>query len=808
MYRLFKQLFALTLIAVLLGVATVVTGYIYIAPTLPDAAQLREVQLQVPLRVFARGGELMAEFGEMKRTPLQFHEIPQTMIQAITAAEDNRFFEHQGVDFIGLLRASYNLIRTGQKGQGGSTITMQVARNFFLTREKTYLRKLNEIVLAIKIEQELTKGEILELYLNKIYLGERAYGIEAAAQIYYGQSLNQLSLPQWAMLAGLPKAPSAYNPVADPERALLRRNYVLGRMHELKMIDTASYQSAMLAPVTAKIHKTPPELDAPFITEMVRAEMVKQYGTQAYEAGFSVYTTIDAKLQRGANQAVQTGLLEYDMRHGYRGPEGHVDLPPAGTTQQHLRALQGYSAVGGLQPALIIALTDTDALFDLGDGISRVISWDGMRWAKPYINDDRVGAPPKQSSDILSRGDIVRVLWQENGYQLRQIPQVSSALVSLRPRDGALLALVGGFDFYHSKFNRATQAQRQPGSNLKPFVYSAALDHGYTTASLINDAPIVFEDDKLESEWRPENYSGRFFGPTRLREGLIRSRNLVSIRLLRDVGLATTRKHLELFGFDPAHLPNNLTLALGSASVTPYELARGYAVLANNGYLVDTYFINRIEDSSGNTLFRADPLTASCPTCPTLLPTTDASAHPLPATAVVPTPRPAPQTVSPQNTYLVQSMLRDVIRRGTGRRALALGRQDIAGKTGTTNEQRDAWFSGFNRDVATTTWVGFDNLRPLGKSETGGSAALPIWIDYMRVALEGIEDLPRELPAGLVTIRIDPATGEYADINNPKAIFEVFRTENAPTPPIFTQSVTAVGNSTPHEDQQISEELF
>ncbi len=809
MYIRLKQLFALSLLFSAIGISSLVGGYLYLAPTLPDVNQLREVQFQVPLRVYARSGELIAEFGEMKRTPLEYNQIPKSMIQAVIAAEDNRFFEHHGVDIVGLFRATYNLVKTGQKGQGGSTITMQVARNFFLSREKTYLRKLNEIVLAIKIELQLTKGEIMELYLNKIYLGERAYGIEAAAQVYYGKNLKDLSLAQMAMLAGLPKAPSAFNPIVNPERALTRRNYILGRMHQLAMIDSKNHQIAINSEVTAETHQAPTELNAPFVAEMVRSYMIKNFGREAYEAGLSVYTTIDARLQRGANHAVQTGLLEYDIRHGFRGAEGHEELPLASTLKQRQQALRGYKTVGGLKPALIIAVTEDSALFDLGDGVSRLLSWEAMKWARPYVDDNRLGKAPETASEVVRPGDIVRVLRGTDGYLLRQIPQVSSALVSLRPQDGSLLALVGGFDFYHSKFNRATQAERQPGSNLKPFVYSAALDNGYTTASLINDAPIVFEDDKLESEWRPENYSGRFFGPTRLREGLIRSRNLVSIRLLRSIGLGTARTHLGNFGLDRERLPNNLTLALGSASITPYELARSYAVIANDGYLVDAHFIQRIEDSSGAVIMEANPAIA-CPNCQATAPTPPIDSDT--ATEQENTSPPpqvlAEQTVSPQNIYLVKSMLRDVVRRGTGRRALKLGRNDLAGKTGTSNEQRDAWFSGFNHEVATTTWVGFDTPRSLGNRETGGRAALPIWIDYMRVALEGVEESPNELPAGLVTVRIDPETGEYSDASNPKAIFEVFRSEDAPQPPVTTQREQPVIESSSQEETLISEELF
>jgi len=789
-------------------------AYLYIAPGLPPIDTLKEVRFQVPLRIYAANGELIAQYGEMKRTPLHFDEIPETMRHAILAAEDDRFFSHPGVDYQGLMRAALHLLRTGEKGQGGSTITMQVARNFFLTREKTYLRKVSEIFLAFHIERELSKEEILELYLNKIYLGQRAYGVAAAAQVYYGKSLDSLDAPQFAMIAGLPKAPSRYNPVADPERALVRRNYVLGRMHGLGYLDDEAYAEARAAPVTARVHGTEATVEAPHVAEMVRAEMVARYGEEAYTGGYRVHTTINADKQAAANRALRTALLDYDRRHGYRGPEANHPLPEASDEAQWRALLSGYGPIGGLPPALVVELDDRGAVVYTKALGLLYLEWDALAWARPYISENRQGAAPERADEIIQPGDIIRLRQVECGWELAQIPAVSGALVSLNPHDGAILALVGGFDFFHSKFNRATQAERQPGSNLKPFVYSAALESGYTLASLINDAPVVFEDAALENTWRPENYSGRFFGPTRLREALVRSRNLVSIRLLRAVGVDYTIDYLQRFGFDRERLPRNLSLALGSASLTPLQMARGYAVFANGGFRIEPHFIQRVVDLEQKTVLEAIPPVA-CAECleedsapevvteavspPVLVERTEAvqkqealappEALRLMEEGLVPLPESepvahfpplAPQVLDPRNVYLMTSMMQDVIRHGTGRRALALGRNDLAGKTGTTNEQRDAWFSGFNGAVATTAWVGFDSPHPLGHRETGARAALPMWVDYMGTALRGVQEQPLPQPPGLVTVRIDPQTGEFASAENPNAIFELFRKEYVP----------------------------
>ncbi len=816
-----KKYFRIAAFAVIVigitSTAAILGIYHYFGRDLPNPESLKDIQFQVPLRIYSKENSLIGEFGEKKRLPLRYDEFPQAMVDAILAAEDDRFFEHPGVDYQGLIRAAFKMILTGEKRQGGSTITMQVARNFFLTREKTIIRKLKEIILALEIENKLTKEEILALYLNKIYLGHRSYGVAAAAQVYYGKPLDALTIAQLAMIAGLPKAPSTFNPIVNPDRAITRRNYVLRRMHELNRIDDDTYQMASAAPISASLHTQAVEYEAGYIAEMVRAEMVQRFGKTAYTEGYKVYTTVEGRLQKAANRALRNALMGYEHRHGYRGPEGHINLDAENAEQLWQEALDRLNTIADLQLAIVLETGDKAAMVYNHDGRLVLLNWQGLEWARRYIDDNHMAPPPKQASDIIKPGDIVRIRQlADSSWQLAQKPEVEGAMVSLRPYDGAVLALAGGYDFYSSKFNRITQAQRQPGSNFKPFVYSAALENGFTAASILNDAPVVFDDDNLESEWRPENYSGRFFGPTRLREALVRSRNLVSIRLLRATGIGTAIKHISGFGFNPDTLSKDLSLALGSTSITPFEIVRGYAVLANSGYLIEPYFIERILGPDDELIYQANPLVA-CDDCgeteeanpetagemsqnpdtpeetPALTVAPDEGGEAMtgegddtPSTAEpAPLPlRPAPRTISLQNTYLITSMMQDVIRRGTGRRALQLKRNDLAGKTGTTNEQRDAWFSGFTPDVVTTAWVGFDTPRPLGNRETGARAALPMWIEYMEEALKGLPQKPLQQPAGLVSVRIDPETGEYAGADNSNAIFEIFREEYAPQPPM------------------------
>ncbi len=763
---------------------TVVFGiYFAVMPKLPSVDNLKEIQFQVPLRIYTRDHKLLAEFGEKRRAPLDYDEIPDRLIKAVLAAEDDRFFEHPGVDWRGLLRAAVYLARTGEKGQGGSTITMQVARNFFLSREKTYLRKLNEIFLALKIEDELSKQEIITLYLNKIYFGHRAYGVAAAARVYYGLPVEQLSTAQMAMIAGLPKAPSTFNPVVNPSRALTRRGYVLGRMRLLDFISEAEYQATMNTPDDAKLHGLSQEVVAPYVAEMVRSEMVSRYGDNAYSRGFRVITSIDSAMQSAANAAQREALLAYDSRHGYRGPLAQVELSEEDTEEQWAEVLKPYREINGLLPVLVLSVEGQSArVYEPRRGIVP-IDWAGLSWAAPALPSGRTGKVPEQAADILARGDVIRIAerGKKDEWHLVQVPTVAGALVSISPHDGAIRALVGGFNFSASKFNRITQAERQPGSSFKPFIYSAGLEKGFTLASLINDAPVVFEDRGLEATWRPENYSGRVFGPTRLREALVKSRNLVSIRLLRATGISYAINYVSRFGFDKSDLPRDLSLALGSGAVTPLEIVTGYAVFANNGLHVTPWFIERIEDPDGEVLYQAAPATV-CRSCET------ADAERAAQMTFIGPPRRdeqipvniAPRVATAQNVYLMRSMMRDVIQRGTARRAQVLQRSDLAGKTGTTNDQHDAWFSGFSSDLVTTVWVGFDRPQPLGDRETGGRAALPMWIDYMREALKELPLRPLERPSGLVTVRIDPTSGLLAPAGHPQAIFETFRVENVP----------------------------
>lgn len=766
--------FNLLLFFFILGIISTAGLAWYVLPQLPDIETLKDVRLQVPLRVYSADRSLIAEFGEQRRIPLTLDQVPDQLIKAILAAEDDRFFQHPGVDWQGIARAAIQLIRTGEKTQGGSTITMQVARNFFLSREKTYLRKINEIFLALKIEKELSKETILELYLNKIYLGQRAYGVAAAAQVYYGLDINDLSLPQFAMLAGLPKAPSSTNPISNAERARERRNYVLQRMLQEQYITMEEYEVAVNAPVTAKLHSAAIELEAPYVAEMARQQLVDEYGDDAYTTWMKVITTIKDRDQRAANEALRKHLLEYDIRHGYRGPEHHYELANDMDENDWTRLLESFPELGGLVPALVVSVQEKSATVHTVQMGTINIDWPGLSWARRYISENHRGPAPQQAADILQAGDVVRLTRDsEDVWKLSQIPDVEGGIVSMRPADGAVLALVGGFDFMRSKFNRVTQAYRQPGSGFKPFIYSSALEAGYTAASLINDAPVVFEDPGVEDVWRPENYSRQTYGPTRLREALTHSRNLVSIRLLHSIGVPFALDHVAKFGFDTERLPKNLSLALGSGAVTPWQMARGYCAFANGGYLIDPYFISRIETENGEVLHEADPAIV-CPDCPQPLSTNYSD------TENVRQNRYAKRTVDPENIWIMNSILRDVIQHGTGRRALELKRKDLSGKTGTTNDQRDAWFSGFNSEVVAIAWVGFDRFLPLGGRETGAWAALPIWIDYMRTVLEGMPESIMERPPGLIFARIDPHTGKPAVPGSSDAIFEVFSSKNAP----------------------------
>ncbi|AZZ43910.1 peptidase [Pseudomonadaceae bacterium SI-3] len=785
----FLKFFLWSCLAIFCGLLLSLSGaFLYLSPNLPSVDSLRSIQLQIPLRVYSHDDKLIAEYGEMRRSPISFDEIPKDFIAALLSAEDDNFANHYGVDVSSLMRAATQLLKTGHIQTGGSTITMQVAKNYFLTSERSFSRKINEILLALQIERELSKDEILELYVNKIYLGNRAYGIEAAAQVYYGKSISELSLAQMAMIAGLPKAPSAFNPLANKERAKERRDWILGRMYRLGKIDETRYHKALAELVDASYHGSSPELDAPYIAEMARAEMVGRFGSAAYTDGFRVHTTVSSERQIAANQALTQGLIEYDQRHGYRGPEAHL----AGTDEADwLRQLGDYRSQSGMQPAVVSSTSKESVQALLRDGSEHSIAWESMKWARPFINTNSLGPQPKAPSDVVKPGDVIRIRIVEGEALFSQVPQAQGALVSLDPLDGSIEALTGGFSFGQSNYNRAIQAKRQPGSSFKPFVYSAALDAGFTPATLVNDAPIVFVEEGLDRVWRPKNDNNTFLGPIRLREALYKSRNLVSIRLLQTLGIPQTIDYITRFGFKPEDLPANLSLALGTATLTPMEIATGWTAFANGGYKIEPYLIERIEDRDGKVIFSADPVRV--PERNTADPTSGA---PPEATAIAyaqndsfiaddrselaQPPRHAEQIIDDRTAYIMTSMLQDVIKRGTGRKALAMGRGDIAGKTGTTNESKDSWFSGYNADIVTTVWTGFDQPQSLGRREYGGTVALPIWMKYMSAVLEGKPEHAPAEPEGILTLRIDPDSGRAAAPGTPDAYFEIFRSEDSP----------------------------
>jgi penicillin-binding protein 1A len=807
LFKFFVKLF-------ILGAACTVIGftgaYLYLTPKLDAVDELKSVQYQVPLRIYTSDHKLIAQYGEKKRIPLEYHAFPPTLVQAFISAEDDRFFHHPGVDYKGLLRAVITLARTGERRQGGSTITMQVARNFFLSRKKTYLRKLNEIFLSLKIERELSKQDILALYLNKIFLGYRSYGVAAASQVYYGKPLSELTLAQHAMIGGLPKAPSAYNPIANPKRAKTRRNYVLKRMLELGYITQEEHDTSAAEPVTAKIHGQKIEAYAPYISEMVRAFMVEKYGDDAMVGGFQVYTTVKTDLQYAARAALRKALIDYEMRHGYRGIEKHFDVElEIENTDLLDKHLSNIPTVGNLKPGIVTAVEDKQAHVYLKGGENVILTWAGMSWAKK----SRYANKPKTASQLMVVGDLIRLrdipnpqlkkskkknkktpeelaLLPKTIWALTQVPAVGGAIVSLDPLNGAVQSLVGGFDFYHSKFNRVMQAKRQPGSGFKPFVYTAALDSGYTAATLINDAPITHKSG--EEVWRPENYGHKTYGPTRLRVGLRKSRNLISIRLLRDIGIDYARNFVTRFGFPLERIPKNLSLVLGTGTFTPMEMATAYMSMANGGYKLDHYLIEQITDGRGKRIFHHQPLVV-CPKegCEPVPITKTIQANLNEASDITPgetkiaaetvQPNAAPRIISRQVHYVIQSILQDVIQSGTGIRAKReLKRRDIAGKTGTTNDQKDAWFYGYNRKYVTVAWVGYDNVTPLGSGETGGKAALPMWIEYMKVALKNVPQKQFPQPSGIVSVRIDSNTGQLTNAKNPNSLFEIFRADLAP----------------------------
>jgi penicillin-binding protein 1A len=763
--------------------------------------------------VYTADRQLIAEFGERRLIPLTLDQVPPLFVSALLDTEDKRFYQHNGIDYISLANDTLELALNREIRSGASTITMQLARNISFSLEQTFIRKFKEMLLALKIEKELSKDEILELYMNVVPFGKRAYGAQAGALTYYGKRLIELNLPQLAMLAGIPQAPTAGNPVNGPQRALRRRNVVLGRMLNQNSISQTQHDDAIAAPISAKLHARDLDVPAPFPAEWVRAELISRY-PDLYTGGYQVITTIDGELQRTATTALRKGLTSYDTRHGYRGAEQELGA----ATGNYLDVLTSVRTFGGLEPAVVTNLTDEAAEVMRADGQPVRIDFEAMKWAKAYIDVDTTGNSPTLPADVLTVGDLIRIQATgtrpvprvpqeletsdvsdiktaereppvtETVWRLAQLPEIQGALVSLDPQSGAVLALEGGFDFGMNQYNHALQAARQPGSGFKPFVYSAALHHGITPASLFMDAPLVFNDQNLESQYRPDNDNNLYNGPTRLRVALYRSINLVSMRVLLKIGAGRVMDYVRSFGFDTSTFPRNTQLAIGGGTmaVTPLDMVNAYAVFANGGWLVQPHIVDRVIDLEGQTIFEAqhpvvcdrcnETLVADLSAEPTNLEDLFAADPSPPRSPVIP----ATRVVDERNVYIMNSMLRDVIRRGTGRRARTLERSDLAGKTGTTNDAADTWFNGFNPDVATTVWVGFPNHQPLGRREYGSNTPLPIWIDYMAKALAGKSETAPSQPAGVVTMKIDPQSGELATAQQKDAIFELFLTEHTP----------------------------
>lgn len=819
-----KKIVILCLVGLILAIATVFIAYWYVKDDLPDVSSLQDVRLQTPMRVFTADGELISQFGEQRRIPLTLEDMPPQLIEAFLATEDSRFYEHPGIDVIGMLRAASVVATSGDFKQGASTITQQLARNFFLTREKKIIRKIKEIFLALRIEQLLSKDEILELYLNKIELGHRAFGVGAAAQVYFGKTVQELTLDEIAIIAGLPQAPSILNPVRSPTNARNRRNIVLGRMLSMGYIDQVQYQQALQAPVTSRRHGAQITASAPYIAEMVRQEMVERYGEEyAYTAGLQVYTTIKKPIQDAARHALQQNLYDYDERHGYRGPdavlwsteesdEAEQDTAFAWDEANILDYLTKQSSLEDLQHAVVLDVAEQQAEIIRADGQYLTLDWDGLKWARRFISDHRQGHAPKQASDILQPGMHIRIRHNGERWQLSQVPEATSALVSMAPDTGAIQALVGGFSFAQSQFNRATQAKRQVGSNIKPFIYSAALEHGYTLASIINDAPIHQWDQGAGIAWRPRNSPAVYDGPIRVREALAKSKNVVSVRLMRGVGIDDAIHHLRRFGFAEADLPRNETLSLGSASLTPLEVVTGYAVFANGGFLITPYVIDRVYNEE-NELIYQHQVSMACNNCslePVEPEPLDAEAQLAQLFAELPSDpqeqdRPAPvkqaeRVISEQNAFLISEALKSSIWggghwnrgtgwNGTGWRVQSLQRRDISGKTGTTNDSKDTWFTGYNPQIVTTSWVGFDDAnRSLGRAtwnanfgreqssgtEAGARTALPAWLEFMRVAMQDMPVHQVETPAGISSVRIDLDSGLLSRANDHTSRFEYF----------------------------------
>ncbi len=873
-----KKLIKIVLLLSFLAFLALIAIYISLKDDLPSVESLKDMKWQTPMQIYSADGKLISQFGEKKRIPLKLSQMPQQLINAVLATEDDRFYFHFGVDPIGMGRAILGQLMGQNKG-GASTITMQVARNFFLTREQTYLRKIKEIFISFHIESLLSKDEILELYMNKIALGHRAYGFGAAAQVYYGKDVNELTLAQIAVLAGLPKAPSTMNPISRPQRAKARRAVVLQRMFVSGYINSTQLEQANNAPITAKRHGAEIELNAPYVAEMAHQEILARYSKEeAYTSGFKVFTTISSKRQQAAQQAIVENLKAYDQRHGYRGPISQLRAKSDEATNNEnisldqqitplsddeiFSALSEVKSYQNLQPAIVIEVQEKQALLTLknkqGKLITGLINWPDMAWARTYISDQKQGPAPSNAAEILQYGDLIYVeaitaktpdvIAQKTftteipRYKLSQIPQASSALVALSPDNGAIEALVGGFSFKQSQYNRAIQAKRQVGSNIKPFIYSAALDNGYTLASLINDAPINQWDRSSSSVWRPKNSPPIYVGPIRIRLALAQSKNVIAVRLLRKVGLDKMINYLSLFGFAPDELPHNESLALGSASLTPLEVATGFATFANGGFLIEPYLIERIEDSFGNIIYQANPAIA-CDECDqknmldngqTEQVLTEQHQEIETTKKIIPNINKAERVITKQNAFLITEALNSAIWgadwsikpgwQGTGWRARVLKRRDIAGKTGTTNEAKDAWFSGFSRRIVATTWIGFDNPqrnlgqttfnKNLGKNqitgkEFGAKSAQPAWIAFMKVALSDLPIEPFQQPEGIISVRIDKATGKLTNKTDKTSLFEYFIQGTEPTEYVSQDHSSDIFTSEPKTiEQDQEEEIF
>ena len=782
MIRFVNNFYFKALLFILAGVLAFISSLnIYISEKLPQAQEIREIELQVPLKVFTSDSKLIGEFGEKRRSALKFEDIPPYFVEAVLAAEDDEFFSHSGVSYTGLIRSVFRLLVSGQVQGGGSTITMQVAGNYLTGRDINLFRKIKDIFLAYRLERIYSKEEIFEFYVNRIFLGNRAYGIASASEVYYGTSINDLNIAQWAMIAGLPKAPSVMNPLVNPRRALIRRNWILTRMLNLGSIHPEQYDLAIKAPISATYHGLVSEVEAPHFSETIRRFMINEYGLDAYRDGLEVYTTIDSRLQNLAVTALKEGLEKYDKRHGFRSPENYKEKFPEDFFSQDITyrlglieeskslpvgisevpeeepldeiydLLNNQTTTDNKFPVLVLSVED-DLVAISGDRKVFRLAWtSNLSWARPYINEDQRGPRPKAYSELLQEGDLV---WLEqdmikSSLSLTQIPEVQGSIVAMDPTDGAVKALVGGYDFFLSKYNRATQSSPLLGSNYKPFLYASALDAGLTPSTLINDAPIVFEDEALEDKWRPRNASGRFYGPTRLREALLQSVNLVSIRLLREIGIERVRNYSQNFGFKLEELNSDLSLALGTASLSPIKNVAAYSVFANGGKSVEPYFISKITDRTGSTIFQREDIEIK-------------------------------QVIDTRIAFIIKDILQEAARRGTAKKVKELGRGDLAGKTGTTNEAESTWFTGFNESLVTTVWVGFDQPKSLGNREFGSSTALPIWMDFMK---PNIDDLPKNKnlpPDGIVSIKIDKKTGQKAGSESRNSIFEYYLEEHLP----------------------------